>query len=77
MDIRKITAAAREQGWQVTTGGDGHLRFFNADGYAGEMPSTPSSATSIRNNLARLRRAGLVYPVDRKRARALARRPLT
>ena len=75
MDIRKIVEAAKAQDWAVTPAGNCHLRFYDPTGsYCGEMPSTPSSATSIRNNLAKLKRNGLIFPIDKKRAKALARR---
>jgi len=65
MDVVKdIIKAAREQGWRVDERGDRGIVFYppNKQFPAIRWAATPSDHRAWRNNLARLRRAGLIWP---------------
>lgn len=68
MDLRDIERAAIDQGWKVDRTAKGHPRFTppdpNQDIIIGS--GTPSDVRAIRNLLARLKRAGLMYPYRRQ-----------
>jgi len=68
MDLRDIERAAAEQGWKIDRTARGHPRFTPPD-RTDEIivgSGTPSDVRALRNLLARLKRAGLVYPYRRQ-----------
>jgi hypothetical protein len=64
VDLRDLEQAARAQGWKVDRTAKGHPRFTPPDPTMEIVigSGTPSDVRSLRNLLARLRRAGLVWP---------------
>ncbi len=64
MDLRDIEKAAREQGWTVGRTKKGHPVFYSPD--KAQPPiygsGTPGDWRAIRNLLANLKRAGLIWP---------------
>ncbi len=68
MDLRDIEKAAREQGFRVERTKKGHPVFYPPDPKKNPVygSGTPSDHRSIRNLLAELRRAGLVWPPGRR-----------
>jgi hypothetical protein len=67
MDLRDIVEAAEDQGFRVELSKKGHVIFYSPDKSVSPVVAagTTSDVRSIRNLLARLRGAGLVYPVKR------------
>jgi hypothetical protein len=67
MDLRDIEKAAKEQGFKVGRTKKGHPVFTPPDPTKGVIygSGTPSDVRSIRNLLAKLRQAGLVWPPRR------------
>lgn len=68
MDQRGIEKAAREQGFRVERTKKGHPVFYPPDPRKGPVygSGTPGDQRSIRNLLAKLRQAGLIYPPSRE-----------
>lgn len=64
MDLRDIEQAAIEQGWRVERTKRGHPVFYPPDPDKGPIygSGTPSDRRSIRNLLAKLKSAGLIWP---------------
>lgn len=65
MDLLKdVVRAAREQGWRVEERGDAGTVFYSPDKQHPPIrwAATPSDFRAPRNNLARLRRAGFIWP---------------
>ena len=71
MDIRRITKAAREQGWEVTLTSKGHPRFVPPDPEKEicVFSGSPGDQAAIRNFLSELKRQGFVWPWTRKMRR--------
>jgi len=67
MDLRDIEKAAKEQGFKVGRTKKGHPVFTPPDPSKDIVvgSGTPSDVRSIRNLLAKLRQAGLVWPPRR------------
>jgi predicted RNA binding protein YcfA (HicA-like mRNA interferase family) len=67
MDVERLVAAARQQGWRVERTRKGHWRFVPPEptGAVVLAGGTPSDRRAARNLLAGLRRAGLAWPPDR------------
>ncbi|MEV1245114.1 hypothetical protein [Nonomuraea sp. NPDC049750] len=62
-DIAKIRRELEQQGFEVTVGGSGHWKVYDADGHLiGALPATPSDPRGVLNAIAVLRRAGFVWP---------------
>jgi len=66
-DQRDIEKAAREQGFRIGRTKKGHPVFYPPDPRMGPVfgSGTPSDVRSVRNLLAKLRHAGLVWPPGR------------
>jgi hypothetical protein len=59
-EITRLIRVATKAGWQIKPGNGGHLKWFAPDGLTIVVsPSTPSDWRSMKNHVARLRRAGL------------------
>jgi len=64
MDLRDVNRAAEEQGFGVERTSKGHWKYtppdkrFRAEFFSG----TPSDQRAIKNLVAKLRRAGLIWP---------------
>lgn len=56
---RSLYRLACRAGWQVTIHGSGHLRWKAPSGAVITTASSPGDRRSVRNERARLRRAGL------------------
>lgn len=62
-DVERVVRTAREQGFLVDRTRAGHWRIRSGDGeFITTLPGTPSDYRSLLNGLARLKRAGLVWP---------------
>lgn len=62
-DVERVVRTAREQGFLVDRTGKNHWRVRGSDGqFVTTLPATPSDFRSLLNALARLKRAGLVWP---------------
>jgi hypothetical protein len=66
-DYKPLVAVAQEQGWDVSIGGGGHLRFQSPEGELVFTAQTPSDRRSLLNAKACLRRAGLDLPHPQNR----------
>lgn len=65
-DTRKLLKAAEAQGfsWDVTA--NGHPRVFDRNGdFVTTLSGTPGDVRGFRNAVAKMRRAGLVWPPRR------------
>jgi len=64
MDLRDVVKAAEEQGFRVERTSKGHWKFFPPDPAkpAEFFSGTPSDQRAIKNLIAKLRRAGLIWP---------------
>jgi len=64
VDLREIIKAAREQGWDVSCTRKGHWRFLPPDTTQEPIiaSGTSGDVRSVHHLLARLRRAGLIWP---------------
>lgn len=60
--MKKLVAEARRQGWRVVEKGP-HYKLFPADSEKGAVvvAKTPRDVHAIKNNLARMRRAGFKW----------------
>lgn len=56
---RKLARAARSAGWSISYTDGGHLAWKPPSGRVIYTPSSPSGSRGIRDDIARLRRAGL------------------
>lgn len=66
-DLRTLLKALRAQGFTVDRTGSGHWLVRNAEGRAvATIAGTASDHRSLRNALAVLRRAGLIWPPPRR-----------
>lgn len=66
-DLRRLIKALEAQGFTVTRTGNGHWLVRNADGLAVvTLAGTASDHRAWRNALARLKRAGLVWPPPKR-----------
>ena len=65
---RALAKLARQEGWQITVCGSGHLRWTSPDGRAVFSPESPGDCAgrSVYNVRAKLRRAGLDDTAIRK-----------
>ncbi len=62
-DVERVVRAARTQGFLVDRAGTGHWRVRTGAGtFITTLASTPSDQRGVLNALARLKRAGLVWP---------------
>lgn len=68
MDLRDIEEAARDQGFGVDRTARGHPKFLPPDRTKGPVfgSGTPGDQRAIRNLLAKLRAAGLIWPPGRR-----------
>jgi hypothetical protein len=66
MKTADIVAAARRQGWKVSTTKRGHIKLVPTDPSKPIVVAsgTPSDHRAVRNLLALARRSGLVYPLS-------------
>lgn len=64
--LRRMALLARDQGWSVEHARSGHLRWTSPEGRSVCTGATPSDARGWRNDVAKLRRAGLD---DRRKTR--------
>jgi len=69
---REIEKAAREQGWRVERTKRGHPVFYHPDPKVSPIygSGTPGDQASIRNLLAKLKTAGLIWPWTARERRA-------
>ncbi len=58
-EMREMASAAVRSGWSVGIASSGHVRWRSPAGAVVATAMTPSCPHTIRNDLARLRRAGL------------------
>jgi hypothetical protein len=58
-ELRRVHRVAVAQGWTVTLTGGGHHCWCSATGAQIFTGSTPGDQRSIKNHIAKLRRAGL------------------
>ncbi len=66
-DIKKLVMACDEQGFTVTYRSSGHPVVSHPDGrHITDLASTPSERRGWLNALAKLKRAGLVWPHKKK-----------
>jgi len=66
-DMTRLIKALREQGFVVTRTGKGHWLVRNANGdFVTTLAGTPSEYRGWKNAIAKLRRAGFIWP-PRKR----------
>jgi hypothetical protein len=67
MDLRDIIEAAEDQGFRVESSKKGHPIFYPPDKSKSPVvgSGTASDVRAIRNLLARLKAAGLVFPLNR------------
>lgn len=65
---KKLVKEAQGQGWRVQIGGKGQLKLIPKDPYSEivVLHGTPPDHRAFRNAIARMRRAGLVWPPKRK-----------
>jgi hypothetical protein len=56
---RALARTALRLGWTISRHGSGHLRWLSPSGAVITTAGSPSDRRSIRNDRARLRRAGL------------------
>lgn len=64
-DLRKIVKALREQGFEVERTQRGHYEVRRDGRKVATFSGTPSDRRSWKNSLARVRRAGFVWPPRR------------
>lgn len=64
-DTRKLLKAAEAQGFTWRLNASGHAMVYKNGGYVATFGGTISDVRGYRNNLAKLRRAGLVWPPKR------------
>lgn len=64
-DLRKIVKALEAQGFEVETTSKGHLVVSRDGALVATFSGTASDWRSIRNTLARLKRAGFRWPPRR------------
>lgn len=64
-DLRKITKALQAQGFDVEVTKRGHVVVTRDGDLVATFSGTPSDWRSLRNTLARLRRAGFRWPPTR------------
>jgi hypothetical protein len=57
--LRSLARLARARGWSIGHNGSGHLVWTSPAGRRITTANTPSDHRSVRNDAARLRRAGL------------------
>ena len=75
MDIRDVEKALKVQGWTLQVASNDHRRYFTPSGeYVVDYPNTASSETRLRNTVAALKRAGLIFPLDKKALKAAEKR---
>lgn len=58
--MKRLIAAAEQQGWTVSLTNGGHIKFTAADGTPVFAPSSPSDHRSWKNARSLLRRHGLM-----------------
>jgi hypothetical protein len=62
-DVEHVVREARKQGFIVDRTSTGHWRLRTADGvFVVMLAGTPSDSRGLLNALARLKRAGMVWP---------------
>ena len=62
-DVEQVVRTARDQGFLVDRTSRGHWRVRSADRrFVTTLPGTPSDFRALLHGLARLKRAGLVWP---------------
>lgn len=64
-DLRKIAQALEDQGFEVVTTTKGHLKVLRDGRVVAVFAGTPSDRRSLRNSLARAKRAGFRWPPER------------
>lgn len=67
MDFRKVTKAAKDQGWSIDATKSGHPRFTNPQGEWETFSGTPSDVRAIHNFVQALRRKGFEWPPPSKK----------
>lgn len=64
-DLRKISDALKNQGFEVEVTARQHLLVFRGDALVVTFSGTASDWRAIRNGIAKARRAGFVWPPHR------------
>lgn len=66
-EINRLIRALETQGFQVERRGSGHWLVRDAGGRAvATLAATPSDGRGFRNAIAKLRRAGLIWPPPKR-----------
>jgi hypothetical protein len=62
MDMKRLKRLARDNGWEVEQTRNNHVAFVAPNGKRFVTSGTASDRRSMRNHIARLRKAGLPVP---------------
>lgn len=64
-ELRKLSKALEDQGFETQTTERGHLRVFLDGVWISTFAGTPSDRRAFRNSLAPLKRVGFQWPPNR------------